>query len=415
MSTEQLHSKVAKGYGGLGENPRNSLYWDFPRVEALLEAGCVDYDYMACAHGGARAKKQRIRSNIQRIAGRRAKCRHMHSANEWKPKKEEDGTVTLAAKEESEFTGQLVFYLAVEISIWAVEKGYAKLKIPAARILPVETGSRLQWTSLPAAALRSEAMPGYGLRLQLTPPGGYQGLPGTRYVGDMKEMPKDAYYVGKGNARLRLRKSPLAAPYVKEVDGDVEYCLRLYASVATSEPVVQEHLQALVRQEPPVKWLVVDEKPGEASHAEVLAYLVWQARKEKADPQRVGPTKRKAPAAPTIRPTAKARPSRGAGGVVGLMLPGVASSLAATIRGNAYWSDAEIHRAFRKIFPDHWLADTKLPVLEDLANTPELAAWRNWALEHCEGGSGSKCRCGTLAGMLSRWVASGEPQDPSTR
>ncbi len=70
-STAQLHAQVDRGEGALGENPRNSLYWKFPRVQELVAKDCADYEYDACAQGGARAKKQRIR-NYQHLAGSEA-------------------------------------------------------------------------------------------------------------------------------------------------------------------------------------------------------------------------------------------------------------------------------------------------------------------------------------------------------
>ena len=39
-------------------------------------------------------------------------------------------------------------------------------------------------------------------------------------------------------------------------------------------------------------------------------------------------------------------------------------------------SDAMLHRTIRKMFPEAWLADTALPVLEGLVNQPELTHWR---------------------------------------
>jgi hypothetical protein len=50
--------------------------------------------------------------------------------------------------------------------------------------------------------------------------------------------------------------------------------------------------------------------------------------------------------------------------------------------GDCYFTDVEMHRALRKMFPEAWLHDVKLPPLEDLANAPELCAWRVWAREN---------------------------------
>ncbi len=69
---------------------------------------------------------------------------------------------------------------------------------------------------------------------------------------------------------------------------------------------------------------------------------------------------------------------------VAAVLPGAAASqsLEANLSRNWYWSDVAVHRAIRKYFPQHWLQDVQLPVLEDLVNTEEFSAWRRWAAEN---------------------------------
>ncbi len=64
---EQLHKKFDADDGALMENPEGSYAWQFERAQALLDKGCTDYDHAACAHGGARAKKQRWRGNIPQV------------------------------------------------------------------------------------------------------------------------------------------------------------------------------------------------------------------------------------------------------------------------------------------------------------------------------------------------------------
>ena len=167
---QQLHNAVDRDAGGLLENPRGSWLWEFEECDRLEEKGCTDYDHMACAHGGARAKKQRWRGNITEVAHRRGDCHHIHSANEWAPRRLANGGVYLVASEEKEYTAHHVFYMATQISIWAVRTGKAKLALPKYHVLPVEIGSRLLWTKLPPEALRSWAMVGFALRLQLEPP-----------------------------------------------------------------------------------------------------------------------------------------------------------------------------------------------------------------------------------------------------
>ncbi len=69
--TGQMHRQLDKGDAALLENPKNSYAWEFGEVDRLLERGCVDYDHDACAHGGARAKKQKWRGNVPQITERR--------------------------------------------------------------------------------------------------------------------------------------------------------------------------------------------------------------------------------------------------------------------------------------------------------------------------------------------------------
>ncbi len=74
-STDQLRAHHRRKGGWLSENPENSLYWIQQAVHELSESeDVVSYRYSACAHGAARAKKQRIDSNIPGIASQRARC-----------------------------------------------------------------------------------------------------------------------------------------------------------------------------------------------------------------------------------------------------------------------------------------------------------------------------------------------------
>lgn len=422
--TEELHKTVDRAAGALLENPRNSLLWEFPRVAALTDKGCEDYDHDACAHGGARAKKQRWRGNIPEVGERRADCHHMHSSDEWQPERLSNGEVKLVANEEKEYTAHHVFYMAVQVSIWAVRTGRAKLRLPRLRILPVETGSRLLWHKLPAAALREWAMPGFGLRLQLRPPTlptlQYAGLPmissiTDKYPTTATPLPEGALYVGSGHALHKLPRSTWAPPYQEGVDGESDYCVALYQKSTSEDQVLQQSIQALALREPWVTELVVDTPPGHPSHAEVLAWWMWRARADQGlptnqtpaprviPPRRSAPTQQGLPPVPTRQgPPPPSRPTGGSGvrpkptaqksrppvrptmKLAGIaMLPTVRSMCAGGIATEWRWRDVEVHRAIRKMFPAHYLDKFPLPPLEDLVNDERLAAWRIWA--HDEG------------------------------
>eukprot|EP00971_Amphidinium_carterae_P069083 1367422-Amphidinium_carterae.1 len=49
------------------ENPRNVYYWLVPGIAALRTSGFQDFDNYSCAWGGARCKKQRLRSNCSEL------------------------------------------------------------------------------------------------------------------------------------------------------------------------------------------------------------------------------------------------------------------------------------------------------------------------------------------------------------
>ena len=257
-------------------------------------------------------------------------------------------------------------------------------------------------------------MPGLGLRLQLSPPTepvNYAALPTLRSISEYTAaIPGTAYYVGRGSAKHRLAKSILAPPYRDGIDGDPEYCLALFTSQLHT---YQDMLAEITRLAEHVPWcdtLVVDTPPGHPSHAEAIAKAIWEHRSETAleapprqmppvaggakprpsqqqprvvPPRRVPAAETATPKPPPVRPTRAARPAAPmAGKALGAMMPTVANSLEAHVFTAWRWSDVEVHRAIRKMFPEPVLRDVALPPLEDLVNDPRLASWRCWAQEH---------------------------------
>ena len=116
-----------------GENPLNSYYWEYEFIADLLQHGFLDTDYMACAHGGARAKKQRLRHNVKELESIGSTCKHIHHKDEWKQYKVR-GKWVYPTQEEAEFTADLAFAIAVALSHWACRVGRAKLAIPRCHI-----------------------------------------------------------------------------------------------------------------------------------------------------------------------------------------------------------------------------------------------------------------------------------------
>ena len=118
----------------------------------------------------------------------------------------------------------------------------------------------------------------------------YAGLPGIKHVGEVKHVGVGEVYVGRGQAALKLPRSDLSPPYTAEADGTAEYCVRCFAQIAETELEWQGRIARLATQAPPVHTLLVDEPPGRPSHAEVLAYLVWQQRESSAGQKPTGRT-----------------------------------------------------------------------------------------------------------------------------
>ncbi len=80
FSGSTLLQAVSKNLAAIAENPRNSYYWEFPELvqfSAFEEVN--DVDYMACALGGARAKKQRLRGNVSEVAYLQSACHNLHA------------------------------------------------------------------------------------------------------------------------------------------------------------------------------------------------------------------------------------------------------------------------------------------------------------------------------------------------
>ncbi len=388
----QLHKQIDKDDGALMENPQGSYGWDFERAAELLEKGCEDWDHNACAFCAARAKKQRWRGNIRQLRERRAECKHVHSADEWHWERAEGGDIKLQTQEEAEYTAHHAFYVAVQCSIWAVQTGRAVLKLPKYKIVPLETGSRVGWSKYPPQALRSWAMPGFGLRLHLTPPMqhtglAYEGLPAIEAVHDSpKELPQTSLYVGAGDALRKLSQSTWHQAYQgmeaeEPVTRIFEFSTWFHWNSKACDILRKDALK-----QPRYDKLVVDEQPGTPTHAEVVSRWMWTIRREhdaaapaaapdRKQPQVVPPRRTVPPTNPVPVPT-----KRVAKGVAALgCLPTVRSACEAHVHQAWRWSDVEIHRAIRKFFPEHLLRDCPLPPLEDLVNDERLAAWRIWA------------------------------------
>ena len=66
------------------ENPLNAYLWVIlEHLKALQDM--LDVDYAACAVGGARCRRQRLRTRVQELLNLKSECKHIHKSGEWDP------------------------------------------------------------------------------------------------------------------------------------------------------------------------------------------------------------------------------------------------------------------------------------------------------------------------------------------
>ena len=158
-----------QGKAAVLENPRRSYFWNLREARKWhAQKSVFDVEYDACCFGGARCKRQLLRTNVECLWRLRCKCRHVHTADEWTPQKL-NGRWQYATGGEAEFTAELAFAIAIALSEWAVRTGRAKLRIPARPPGPVEYGDRTVMLRIPHEFTRLAAMPGVALRCGCRP------------------------------------------------------------------------------------------------------------------------------------------------------------------------------------------------------------------------------------------------------
>ena len=392
FSGSTLLQAVSKNLAAIAENPRNSYYWEFPELvqfSAFEEVN--DVDYMACALGGARAKKQRLRGNVSEMADLQSVCRHVHSETEWDRVREASGRYAYPTKEEAEFTADLAFAVAIRLSAWAVKRGRAKLSLPRWTIKPQETGRRDFLVSLPPELLRREAMVGIGLRLGLSPPAELAcSIPARRSLaeGFAPTTFRHAVYIGAGNLPYKMVAGPLAPRFFPGPDGDAALCVVKYAQLIRSDDTIQLSIEAIADW---VENLICDCPLGTPCHGEPLAVAIMQHRRSTGHATAV-------PASPHLPRSARAvlpsqhtrskgglqivgRTARGLKRPFGLAAAAQVAQASASLEAHITlpWSQCAVDRAFRKFFPPEWLEGIAFPCLEDLINRQELCAWRDWS------------------------------------
>ena len=282
--TRLLAAAHGAGAAGALENPLNAWIWAIPGVAALLQlTGWQDFNYHSCSLGGARAKAQKIRANIDELESVRCQCHHVHCPTEWKPKWDEAANAwCYPSSEEQEYTAELAFNIAVAASAWACRVGRATMKLPRPP-RPAETGSRVEWLAFPPSATREDAMPGLAARLGFTPPARLAStIPALSRTQGLKELPSRAVYIGHGNLALKLAKSKWSSPFRPGPHGTPEACVRKYAHWLESQPSLLALVPALKGVQ-----LLCDCSPGEPCHGEALVaavYKTYQGAPAETDP-----------------------------------------------------------------------------------------------------------------------------------
>jgi len=272
--TDLLTAAHNTGAAGALENPRRAWIWTIPAVKELLQLpGWQDFEYHSCSLGGARAKAQTIRANIDEFKALRCECHHVHHHGEWKPHKDAaTGRWIYPSSQEQEYTAELAFGIAIAASAWACRVGRARLYVPRP-LRPSETGSRVEWLAFPPSAARADAMPGLAARLGLAPRGPWADIiPQLSRTKGMKDFPPGAVYIGQGNLALKLAKSQWASPFRPGPHGTPEACVRKYSHwLATQQHLLQQVPSLRGRQ------LLCDCEPQEPCHGEALIAEVLKA------------------------------------------------------------------------------------------------------------------------------------------
>ena len=369
------------GAGVVLENPRRAWYWHIPEIAALLDLpGWQDVDYMACCLGAARAKQQRLRTNVDELSSARGECRHTHDKHEWQPYKGPDGHLVYPTKLEQEYTAELAFHIAIALSLWAVRvRGY-KMNVP--KPPPVqETGDRCEWLQWPGGVMRQDALVGLGVRLQCPTPcrwagdptkGG--GIPTLVSSATLSEWPSHAVYIGPGHLKFKQARTEWSSQFTPGPDGSRDLCVRRYAAwLAGQSSQLRSKWARTLRG----RLLVCECKAGQPCHGEVLVALVAQHLQDSGGVAPVcaprGPRlegRRSRSPAPWRRRTSQL--VAGAPLLWGRAMAGVCAPVPVA------WPQAAVDAAVRRLYPPEWLDGVPMPCLEDLLSEPTFCAYREW-------------------------------------
>ena len=366
MAAKFVLSEIAllanRGGGSVRENPYNSLHWWTPEEMEMWTSGhWRDQRYSACCFGGARAKLQRLRHNLDEIAAwPRADCNHFHDPGEWEPWLQ-NGKRYFPSAEESEYTAELCFAIAVAASWWAVRTGHAKLYVPRSPA-PSTTGHREHWLDIDPRALRAWAMAPLAIALGLRPLDTAEAarVPQRACLEDVLlqgALPARHVYVGLGSHSHRLPTTKWKSPWQPGVNCSPEDWMPLYVQYIRN--TLWDELTELEGQV-----LVCDCPMSQTCEADLLAGLVFD-RVSSGHPQgasQVVPGSRTSTTTPAVR---------------AVLLSTVAQARGIPF-GPVYVLQESFVLAFRKLYPGEWFVDFKFPLIEDVINQHPLDLYLRW-------------------------------------
>ena len=278
-------------------------------------------------------------------------CGHVHDPREWAPVVSESG-VSYPSTEEAEYSASLCFTLVAAASHWAVDKGFAVLRIQ--RLPPVQpSGDWRGLLTLPAETFRADSMALMAAHVGLSPyPGSATCVQVQAVWVRDKPLPCDVVYIGHSHFSHRLPVTCWENPFVAGRDGSAELVVFRYMQWFPRSGLQGKLFQLCGKR------LACDCGATELCHGDFLLGLLLQG----AD----SPT-------PQLLPAQTARVRRVLlAAAAGLQIPaGIAYPI----------SQASIASAAQSLLQGGGPSERfslQWPYMEDLVNSPHFSAFGAW-------------------------------------
>ncbi|CAE7449963.1 unnamed protein product, partial [Symbiodinium microadriaticum] len=332
------------------ENPGNSLHW-FDTVEQYLEntGAWSDFKYFACVFLAARRKFQIIRHNLASMQMLPFhQCGHLHDPHEWSPGAHDSG-ISCPSADEAEYSASLCFTLVVAASHWAVDKGYAVLRIQ--RLPPVQvSGDWRGLVKLPPKTFREDAMGLMASHVGLMPSADSALRVQVQDVWQRGEpLPADVVYIGHSHFSHRLPVTCWENPFVAGRDGSPELVVFKYMQWLPKSGLEQRLPELRGKK------LACDCGASDLCHGDFLLGLLLPSTDVSGYAQKPEHVRRILLAA-----------------MAGLQIPG---SVAYPI------SQSSIVSAAQSLVQGSSRLSLRWPYIEDLVNSPHFTAFGDWLRE----------------------------------